>query len=359
MYFYRPQTESSAAAGGARIAAYLPLTAVLGEFGVALRDVLTVVGIPADIFEDPDSVISYPDAARLLRVSAEMANCDHLGLLVGQCSSLDSLGLAGKAALRAETVGEGLRNLSADFALHNTAAVLSVISAGRSARLVYAITEPGTGDTGQLQQGALALAFNVLRHLCGSEWLPTLVTLASRAPASTRELQRFFHAPVCFDSPESALVFESRWLNQPLPRSFTLDASGRGMPAASAAARAVSFPTELGRIVRRELLLGDASMDHVAALLGLQRRTLGRRLEQHGTTYSEVVERAKRIAACQLLGDTELPIQQIADHLNYSCSANFSTAFHRWMGVTPRSYRSQAHRAHKVAPGTLNGVPGA
>jgi AraC-like DNA-binding protein len=47
--------------------------------------------------------------------------------------------------------------------------------------------------------------------------------------------------------------------------------------------------------------------------------------------------------ACQLLRDTHLQMQQIAASLCYANAANFSTAFRRWTGVTPRVYRRQTH----------------
>jgi DNA-binding response OmpR family regulator len=47
--------------------------------------------------------------------------------------------------------------------------------------------------------------------------------------------------------------------------------------------------------------------------------------------------------ACQLLGGSEMDIQQIADHVGYGSASNFTTMFRERMGVTPRDYR-QARR---------------
>jgi AraC-like DNA-binding protein len=35
-------------------------------------------------------------------------------------------------------------------------------------------------------------------------------------------------------------------------------------------------------------------------------------------------------------------MQDIAESLHYTSAANFSTAFRRWTGVTPSSYRRQS-----------------
>lgn len=47
--------------------------------------------------------------------------------------------------------------------------------------------------------------------------------------------------------------------------------------------------------------------------------------------------------ACRLLEQSDLDIQQIADHIGYGSSSNFATMFRERLGVTPRDYR-QARR---------------
>lgn len=331
-----------AAAGSARVAAYLPLPAVLSDFGVELRDVLDAAGVRADVFDGPDNLISYPDAGRLLAVSVERTHCDHLGLLIGQRSRLASMGLAGQIALCADTAGEGLQNLAEFFTLQNTAATLSVITSGDFTRVVYSIAAPGMRDTDQLQLGAMAVTFNIMQDLCGAAFRPTVVTFASSAPSNLRPCQKFFLAPLRFDSDETALVFETRWLNRPLPPVDPLERRKIMAEVRARQAAALSdFPTSLRHILRKQLVIGEFSMDSVATLLGMHRRTLDRRLKQHGMLYGEVLEAVKRDVACQLLRDTDLQMQQVAESLRYSSAANFSTAFRRWTGVTPSAFRRQ------------------
>jgi AraC-like DNA-binding protein len=342
-HFYARNTGSAGSPGSARVAAFAALPAVLGEFGIELRDVLDESGLQADIFSDPDNLVPYPVLGHLLAVSARHTNCDYIGLLIGQRSRLATMGLAGQIALCADTAGEGLQRFAEFFTLHNTAATISVISAGGFTRLVYAIAEPEMRHTGQLQLGAMALGFNILQDLCGPGWLPAVVTFASSAPSNLRPCHKFFRVPLRFDSDESSLIFESHWLTRPLPE---VDPSKRRQIEAEVLARrAVSlanFPTTIRNILRKQLVIGEFSMDSVAALLGMHRRTLDRKLKQHGMLYGELLDSVKREVACELLRDTHLQIQKVAESLRYSSAANFATAFHRWTGVTPSAYRRKA-----------------
>jgi AraC-like DNA-binding protein len=195
-------------------------------------------------------------------------------------------------------------------------------------------------DTGQLQLGAMTIAFNILQELCGPGWRPAVVTIASRIPTHPRPCQQFFRAPLHFDSEESAVVFESHWLDRPLPLINPLI---RQQTEAAVKARQsellADLPSAVRRALRRQLLIGPCSIVDVATQFGMHRRTLDRRLQQHGVHYRDLLDAVRHEAACQLLRDTGLQVQQIAESLRYSSAANFSTAFRRWTGLSPMDFR--------------------
>jgi AraC-like DNA-binding protein len=329
--------------GGARVAAYRHLPKVLAGFGVDFRSVLDAVGLPADVLDNPDTIVPYPDLGRLLQVSEQTSNCDCISLLLARHVRLSDMGLAGLIASCGETVGEGLHNFSRYFTLQNNAATISVIRSSGYTRLVYAIAEPDMTDTGQLQLGAVTIAFNILQELCGHGWRPAVVTVASRAPLNLRLCQQFFRAPLRFDCDESAVVFESHWLDRPLP---LLDPLARQQIEAAVKSRQAEiladFPSAVRRALRKQLLTGPCSIDAVATQFSMHRRTLDRRLQQHGVHYRDLLDAVRHQAACELLRDTELQVQQIAESLRYSSAANFSTAFRRWTGLSPMDFRRNA-----------------
>ncbi len=99
---------------------------------------------------------------------------------------------------------------------------------------------------------------------------------------------------------------------------------------------AVNFPGALRMVLRKKLLIRDCSMDSVARLMGMRRRTLDRRLQRHGVHYSELLESVQADLARRLLTDTKMPVQHVAEALRFSNAANFATAFRRWTGATPQ-----------------------
>jgi AraC-like DNA-binding protein len=316
----------------------------MSEFGVDLGELLEAAGVRKDIFDDRENLIPYPAFGRLLSECEKRSNCEHINLLISQHTRLADMGLAGQIALCAENAGEGLRRLVDHFNLHSSATTVSLITLGKFTRFVYAIAEHGMTSTRQLQLGAMVVGYNVLRDLFGSAWLPTVITVASRPPANLRPVQKFFNAPLRFDSDESAVVFETRWLDQRLP---PVDPLVRHQVESEARVRRAEIlgdlPATLRRILRKQLIIGDCSMDQIAAMLRIHRRTLDRRLQEHGTQYGELLESVKYDIARQLLRDTGLHVQQVAETLHFSSAANFATAFRRWAAMTPSEYRRRAH----------------
>jgi AraC-like DNA-binding protein len=319
------------------------LPEVLREFGVQLNDALDGAGVRRDVFSDPQSTIEYPALQRLLATCEHLTGCDHIAMLVAKRTRLADFGLAGRAARCGATAGEGLQNFVDHFSLHVGATTVTLVDAGGFARMVYAITVRGITDARQLQQGAVTAMFNVLQDLCGRQWLPAVVTFATRAPSSLRPLHQFFRAPLRFDTDESAVIFERRWLDRPLPpvdpvlRS-QVDVEVREQQAAILE----NLPALVRRVIRKQLIIGQGGMDDVAATFGMHRRTLDRHLQKHGVHYGELVASVEEDIARQLLRDTQMQVQQVAESLHFSSAANFATAFRRWTGVTPTQYRRQA-----------------
>ena len=329
--------------GSARISAVWHLPEVLREFGMDPVEVLEAAGVRRDLFDDRENRIDYPDFGRLLLVCEQLSRCDHITFLVCQRARLADFGLAAQIALCSDTAGEALQKFALHFSLHNNAAILSVVSSGDYARFVYAIIEQGMRDTRPFQLGAVTMALNFLRELCGPGFQPVAATFASRGPTDLRPVRGFFRAPVRFDSEESAVIFERHWLDRPLP---PVDPQTRQQVEVAIREQRdlllADLPVTLRRMLRKQLLLGQCSMHHVADQMGMHRRTLDRQLQRHGVLYSDLLVSVKKDVAQQLLRDTDMQVQQVAGSLGFSSAANFATAFRRWTGATPSEFRRSA-----------------
>ena len=115
---------------------------------------------------------------------------------------------------------------------------------------------------------------------------------------------------------------------------------GTGPQDAVNSSHALRFGAVLRTIVRSSLPEGYPSVEHVAELLRLPVRTLQRRLNEQGLTYSDLVEDLRYREACRLLKRTDKPVAAIATALGYTDPSHFSRAFRRWSGMRPSQYRT-------------------
>lgn len=83
------------------------------------------------------------------------------------------------------------------------------------------------------------------------------------------------------------------------------------------------------------------SSEFVASSLGMNSKKMQRLLAQEGTSFSQILDETRRAAAIEMLLESDAPVSRIAGLLDYSTVAPFTTAFTRWTGVSPRTYRNQ------------------
>ncbi len=83
------------------------------------------------------------------------------------------------------------------------------------------------------------------------------------------------------------------------------------------------------------------SLTVLADQLHVSERTLKRKLADHKTSYSTLLDSVRLHDAQQLLEKPELSIDEIALRLGYQGRANFTRAFRRWLNKTPSQYREE------------------
>jgi AraC-like DNA-binding protein len=85
---------------------------------------------------------------------------------------------------------------------------------------------------------------------------------------------------------------------------------------------------------------GLCSVERVAQHLGMDRRTLHRRLSAEGTTFSDILDDMRRDMAASLLVNSDRPLQSVADLLGFSSLSAFAHWFRRNFAQSASAYRA-------------------
>lgn len=314
---------------------------LLRRFGANPDAVLRRAGLAAGDLAAPDRTLTFADADGLLTTCRRVTNCPHFGLLVGQDAGLNELGLAGRLARNAATVGDALRDLMRHFVLHDTGGTPSISIHGDAASFGYDIHTPGIANLDQVYDIAAATAFNALKELCGPDWRPDAVLLPRARPSDIGPYRRLFGAPLKFNAARQAIVFGATWLARPIAgadpliRTLLEDRARQSIDHLGPL-----LDGDVRRAIRVLLVSGECSREAVARRLGMHHRSLNRRLQAVGTTFRSLLDETRFEMAQQLLCDTRLPVARVSRAVGFADPTVFTRAFRRWSGRTPREFRT-------------------
>ncbi|WP_227979794.1 AraC family transcriptional regulator [Nocardia spumae] len=144
----------------------------------------------------------------------------------------------------------------------------------------------------------------------------------------------------------TALVLPRSFLELTMPHADSHTASLIERQCREALQLLLSGGWKLSTAVRERLLRDPGtvpSMAEVAAELHINVRTLRRQLAAEGSSFRGLLNTVRESTASELLraGST---VEDVARRLGYAETANFTHAFTRWMGMSPRAYRRSLTR---------------
>jgi AraC-like DNA-binding protein len=97
----------------------------------------------------------------------------------------------------------------------------------------------------------------------------------------------------------------------------------------------------LKRLVRPYLREGTPKISKFAEILDVSPRSLQRKLQQAGTSFSELIENTRFEMAAEMLAESDAPLIDVAMTLGYENQSNFGRSFRRIAGITPGKYRRE------------------
>jgi AraC family transcriptional regulator, regulatory protein of adaptative response / methylphosphotriester-DNA alkyltransferase methyltransferase len=90
----------------------------------------------------------------------------------------------------------------------------------------------------------------------------------------------------------------------------------------------------------------DLTLDDVARQIATSRRQLQRCFDEHSDApFRQSLARIRMQRAAELLGETSIPVREIAARVGYREPGQFAKAFSRVHGAPPARYRAQRRYA--------------
>jgi hypothetical protein len=264
------------------------------ELGVDLQPIVAAQGLSWRVFEDPDESIAYRTLCALLAACVRASGCPHLGLLVGRGGGVSTLGALGYLIQNTPDVRTALDTLISHMDVHDRGAAPTLELRAHVAMLRYDIFHADAEGSIPVSDAAMAISRNIMLSLCGPAWKPMEVHFRHAPPEDVTPYRQLFQAPVVFNAERTALVFRTQWLSTAVPGADgQLRRHFQGYVDAMANRLERGFEGKVYATVQRLLVKDRCTLDALALQLGLQPRTLNRRLQDAGTSFRALQNQAR------------------------------------------------------------------
>jgi AraC-like DNA-binding protein len=321
----------------------LAFAAAARSLGLDPYHMLRRAGLPITALDRPDCQIPVDRVQALLADSARSANIEEFGLLVGRFFKLSMNGPLGLLMREQASVWAALEVLQRYLRYQDDNTEIRTEPSGGGVMIVPELISARTRASRHMTDFTIAMHVQTFRGLLGEGWTPARVALARPPPADPAPYRALFGA-VEFGASFSGFLMTRDDLARPLDQSDPQMAReiARYIEA-SAAPQTASFSETVGVLILRLLPDGACSVDRVAQHLGVDRRTVHRRLAAEGKSFSRLVENARRDVATWQLSHGAQPLSEVTALVGFASLSTFSRWFRAAYGIQPSEFRRLAH----------------
>lgn len=326
-------------------AAYLiPFIDVLRDIGAPVERELAKAKLPTMIEETPDDLVSNILAMEFLDRTASREGVDDLGWHWVKRFSASDFSAELLAALQPlPTVKARLDCLSNLIALEDSDTRVGAIGFNGSAEIYCDAKSSETPSDPISEWTQVTVLIEAVRSITGENWSPDEIRFKS-------------DFSVCDDAREAHP--NTRFLAQSAHTSIIMPSSVLAASKLTCAAAQLPEPNipdklhgteNLKRLIRPYLREGTPKIEMLAEIMGVSPRSLQRKLQQAGTSFSDLIETTRFEMAAEILAASDTPLIDVAMTLGYENQSNFGRSFRRFAGISPGRYRREMFGRERAA----------
>ena len=313
--------------------------------GIDPEKILAGSGIHVGELDDPHRIITTAQELRIGRTLARLAPEPLVGFDLGTHHHLISKGKLGMAAMCCETAREALQMVVDNMDLVSSYFQYDIKAEGKHGRVRMKALVNDDYFHRSLFETEMVSLYTICAMLMDDKDIFKEMHIAYPAPAYGSRYARYFRCPVRFDAPEHLIFFDPAGLDKRLRHANPLTRKMLEEECRKLSNRLNTDVTVKDKI-HHELTFSGRDYPTFAQLsqrINMPERTVRRRLAQEGTSYRKIVCEIRMQRAMELLSQSELSMEQIAEELGYSETAGFYHAFESWTGSAPATYRRDLH----------------
>ncbi len=327
----------------------------LGTYAVAIaqtlesqgydsKKVLIQAGVDPDIQLKSNCRVQLEAMSRLWKLAVQTSGDPCFGLSVGDHIHPTSLHALGFAVLASSSMYDALKRTRRYFGIINTAFDFVIEEFDNTIAIGIDASEGCQEPVPEAIDSFLATAIAFDRFMQNVNIRVEQILLKREEPdCSERYKTLFNNIPIRFLADCNRIFLNKEDVFKPLPAANAEIARHNDQIVAEYLDRFLE--ANIVHTIHSKLIdllpLGTPSIEKLAKTVGMSTRCLNRHLRDENTTYQEILKETRQHLAAQYLSRPNFSVIETAFRLGYSDSANFTRAFKRWYGISPKAYQNR------------------
>ncbi|MFT5575445.1 MAG: AraC-like DNA-binding protein [Bermanella sp.] len=315
------------------------LCQTLDELGLDANGACGFTGLSRQFLETPGQLITRDQEIAFIDTALAGNGREDLAFRVGLRYHYGVFGVWGLALVTSENLLQAMQVAQEFIELTHSFAGLSLKVDRGIAEIALLQDYPAGAVQAFVIERDLMITLMLASEAAGRRLPVERVNVSLPEPTHSGLLERLLDCKVYWGAETTAAYILIDELKMPLPQAnaITWSACVRQCRELIAIQRGgQSFQSQVREGIAQTHFRGITA---VCALLAVSERSLRRRLRDEGTSFRELQQLLRRELADQYLVDVSLSLEQIAERLGYSETANFCHAYKRWTGTTPGEQR--------------------
>jgi AraC-like DNA-binding protein len=318
-----------------------PFFHTLKKLKTDIESLLKEVGLTLSMFEHSDTLIPEAPLWEFVGLAAKKLDLPHFGFLVTESVCLDKYGAFGEHLCTAKNLNSALTIFIKDLNTHVNFPNYWLDSDDDYVWLCRKGTPGIEKGKWPVEQHVISFLVELVKVYAGKEWQPQRVKIHSRDLSGIEQAKSLQQSKISKGQAYGAIAIEKYLMNN--SSKLVCNAKVKAPIALLDEVPHDLVPT-LQNLFQQGLLQQgyfgkELDTEAIASKLGVNLRTLQRRIKEQNTTLKALIEKARYHSAKTLLLADDLSTEQIAAQLGYSDISNFMRAFKRWSGTTPKKFR--------------------
>lgn len=302
-------------------------------------DMVREVGLGRASLDNPDLRVPSDRVTELLEISACRSGVEAFGLLMVEGRRISNLGVLGLLTREEPTLRQAMVSSRRYGQLHNESLVQRI---EESAGIATVYEDLLTSQHGYPRQGiemVVGVLVRLIQVFLGADWRARRICFSHAPPSDLSIHRRVLGQVPEFNCDFNGIVCTSADLDAPIASADPVMSGYLRQQLQIDRPDRSRLTDEVRQMIMLMLPRGRCTVEQIAQLMGVTRRTLHRQLLAEQQSYAQLLQTVRQELAQRHVAEHQRPLGDVAQLLGFGEFASFSRWYKSTFGVTATASR--------------------